>query len=170
MGGDIGQQIEWNHDQGFDWYLLDFKSHHASITTCVIYFNCIVEIQVCMSLIVTQKALNGLIFMMLKIRLSLIKEKTKILRIHYFSHIFNFTPVNRETYRVGVPFSGRYEEILNSDSEFYGGSQMSETLAQDSLGNLDSYQPHYLDLTIPPLGYDCDEAAFRCTNVRGWRR
>ena len=29
MGGDIGQQIEWNHDQGLDWHLLDFKSHHG---------------------------------------------------------------------------------------------------------------------------------------------
>jgi 1,4-alpha-glucan branching enzyme len=33
----------------------------------------------------------------------------------------NFTPVVRTNYRIGVPEGGRYRELLNSDSEFYGG-------------------------------------------------
>jgi 1,4-alpha-glucan branching enzyme len=36
----------------------------------------------------------------------------------------NFTPVPRKGYRVGVPQAGGYREILNTDSEFFGGSNM----------------------------------------------
>ena len=35
---------------------------------------------------------------------------------------FNFTPVPRRGYRVGVPAAGRWREILNTDAETYGGS------------------------------------------------
>ena len=41
--------------------------------------------------------------------------------------ILNFTPVPREGYRVGVPRLGRYREMLNSDSQYYGGSNSATT-------------------------------------------
>ena len=36
----------------------------------------------------------------------------------------NFTPVPRQGYEFGVPEEGFYEEILNTDSELFGGSNM----------------------------------------------
>ena len=36
----------------------------------------------------------------------------------------NFTPVPRHEYRVGLPAAGRWREILNSDAEAYGGSNV----------------------------------------------
>ena len=38
--------------------------------------------------------------------------------------ICNFTPVVHEHYRIGVPLNLYYKEILNSDSEIYGGSNV----------------------------------------------
>ena len=38
--------------------------------------------------------------------------------------VFNFTPVPREQYRLGVPAAGYYAELLNSDSSVYGGSNV----------------------------------------------
>ena len=38
--------------------------------------------------------------------------------------VCNFTPVVRENYRIGVPSGGYYREILNTDSEIYGGSNV----------------------------------------------
>ena len=35
---------------------------------------------------------------------------------------FNFTPVPRHNYRVGVPRGGYWKELLNSDAQDYGGS------------------------------------------------
>jgi 1,4-alpha-glucan branching enzyme len=66
--------------------------------------------------------------------------------------VFNFTPVPRHGYRIGVPQPGRYTEILNSDSEIYGGGNIG------NLGGLDTepMPSHGFDqsisLTVPPLG------------------
>jgi 1,4-alpha-glucan branching enzyme len=36
--------------------------------------------------------------------------------------VCNFVPVRRENYRIGVPYEGSYELILNSDDVEFGGS------------------------------------------------
>jgi len=64
---------------------------------------------------------------------------------------FNFTPVPRTDYRIGVPEPGTYRELLNSDSELYGGSNLGNgagLVAEDIpwMGH-----PHSLKLTLPPL-------------------
>jgi 1,4-alpha-glucan branching enzyme len=66
--------------------------------------------------------------------------------------ILNFTPVVRHNYRIGVPQSGLYREVFNSDSRFYGGSDIGNGPVVDSqpvawMGHGDS-----LALTLPPLG------------------
>jgi 1,4-alpha-glucan branching enzyme len=64
----------------------------------------------------------------------------------------NFTPVPRHNYRAGVPHAGFWREVLNSDSEIYGGSGQgnyggAETVPVASHGRYQS-----LTLTLPPLG------------------
>jgi 1,4-alpha-glucan branching enzyme len=65
---------------------------------------------------------------------------------------FNFTPVPRHNYRIGVPSGGRWLEVLNSDAPDYAGS------GQGNLGGADAapipWHGHYhsLTLTLPPLG------------------
>lgn len=65
--------------------------------------------------------------------------------------VLNFTPVPRMKYRIGVPFSGAYQEIFNSDSIYYGGSNMGNagwivTTGEPCLGFADS-----LVISLPPL-------------------
>ena len=38
--------------------------------------------------------------------------------------VLNFTPVPRDGYRIGVPVAGTYDEVINSDAEAYGGSNL----------------------------------------------
>jgi 1,4-alpha-glucan branching enzyme len=65
--------------------------------------------------------------------------------------VCNFTPVPREQYRIGVPRAGFYREVLNSDSEMYGGSNMG------NLGGVHSEQAAWhgrddsISVTVPPL-------------------
>jgi len=67
--------------------------------------------------------------------------------------IHNLTPVPRDGYRVGVPGPGEWVEVLNSDSEDYGGS------GQGNFGGVDTGplsvphqgRPESIDLTLPPL-------------------
>jgi 1,4-alpha-glucan branching enzyme len=63
----------------------------------------------------------------------------------------NFTPVPRQQYRIGVPFPGSYLEVLNSDSAYYGGSNLG------NLGDLRTEpvpwmgRPYSLSIMLPPL-------------------
>lgn len=67
--------------------------------------------------------------------------------------VHNLTPVPRDSYRIGVPGPGRWVEILNSDSEVYGGS------GQGNFGGVKTGplsvphhgRPESIDLTLPPL-------------------
>ncbi len=63
----------------------------------------------------------------------------------------NFTPVPRPGYRIGVPHAGVYQEILNSDSGYYGGSNSGNAgiLHSDSMPWMGYAQS--LVLTLPPL-------------------
>jgi 1,4-alpha-glucan branching enzyme len=66
--------------------------------------------------------------------------------------VFNFTPVVRRMYRVGVPEPGEYREVLNSDSRFYGGSDVGNgSVVATRSGEQHGYG-QFLELTLPPLG------------------
>jgi 1,4-alpha-glucan branching enzyme len=66
--------------------------------------------------------------------------------------VFNFTPVVRESYPLGVPQGGAWRELLNTDADCYGGGNVGNqgrvtTSAVPSHG-----RDHSLRLTVPPLG------------------
>ena len=63
----------------------------------------------------------------------------------------NFTPVPRYHYRLGVPRAGRYREILNTDSEMFGGSNMGNNGAVDSANIPYHGRPASIEITLPPL-------------------
>ncbi|HEX9195144.1 MAG TPA: 1,4-alpha-glucan branching protein GlgB [Azonexus sp.] len=63
----------------------------------------------------------------------------------------NFTPVPQTAYRLGVPQAGRYVEILNSDSAFYGGSNLGNGGALEACEGEWMNRPANLEITIPPL-------------------
>jgi len=66
--------------------------------------------------------------------------------------ILNFTPVVRVDYRIGVPRAGVYREVLNSDSRFYGGSDVSNGMVIPSQSVAWMNRSDSITLTLPPLG------------------
>jgi 1,4-alpha-glucan branching enzyme len=65
--------------------------------------------------------------------------------------VLSFTPVARDSYRLGVPEPGEYREVINSDSEYYGGSNMGNCGAVFTRDvPYHGYNQH-LDLILPPL-------------------
>jgi len=64
----------------------------------------------------------------------------------------NFTPVPRQSYRIGLPKAGAIREVFNSDSEFYGGSNMGNAGRVESEPLSWMNQSHSVELTLPPLG------------------
>jgi 1,4-alpha-glucan branching enzyme len=64
--------------------------------------------------------------------------------------VLNFTPVPRYGYRVGVPQGGRYREIINSDSAWYGGGNLGNEGFLEATEGWREW-PASLVLTLPPL-------------------
>ncbi len=64
----------------------------------------------------------------------------------------NFTPVPQTGYRLGVPEAGRYVEILNSDSGWYGGSDNGNGGGVEAHAGEWMGRPANVEITIPPLG------------------
>lgn len=65
--------------------------------------------------------------------------------------IFNLTPVPRYNYHIGVPASGGYREVLNSDSTFYGGSDIGNGGYIQAQPVSSHGHPQSIFLTLPPL-------------------
>ena len=65
--------------------------------------------------------------------------------------VCNFTPVPRSDYRIGVPRSGTWRELLNSDAAHYGGSGMGNLGSVTALPDPAHGRPFSLNLTLPSL-------------------
>jgi 1,4-alpha-glucan branching enzyme len=65
--------------------------------------------------------------------------------------IANLAPVPREGYRVGLPSSGAWREVLNTDSAYYGGSGLGNLGEVEATGRSWHDQPYSAELTLPPL-------------------
>jgi len=64
--------------------------------------------------------------------------------------VFNFTPIPRPAFSVGVPAAGRWEVLLNSDSRHYGGSDVGVPAANAVARPLHD-QPARVLIDLPPL-------------------
>jgi 1,4-alpha-glucan branching enzyme len=66
--------------------------------------------------------------------------------------VFNFTPVPREQYRIGVPEPGWYAELLNSDASIYGGSNVGNGGGVATEPAAAHGFDQSLGVMLPPLG------------------
>ena len=150
MGCEIGQWWEWNHEDSLQWHLLDYDPHRG-LQRYVTDLN---------RLYVSQPALhqvdfewNG--FQWIDIHDSEQSTITYFRRAKDPSDIvvcaLNLTPVPREGYRMGVPTGGYYRELLNSDAEVYGGSNMGNGGGVQAEETGWHGQPFSVVVTLPPL-------------------
>lgn len=73
--------------------------------------------------------------------------------------VCNFSPVSYDSYRVGVPFAGKYKEIFNSDSEKFGGQGVVNARAKAAIHMECDNREFSLKLKLPAYGV----AVFGCT-------
>jgi 1,4-alpha-glucan branching enzyme len=150
MGGEFGQRREWDHDSSLDWDLLNAPSH-ASIKRLVTDLNALYRREP--ALYTTDHDPAGFEWIDADdsqgSTLSFLRRSAD--GSSWLAVFCNFTPVPRLNFRAGLPAAGRWQEVLNSDAEIYGGS---------GLGNLGGVQtedtprhgrPHSAAITLPPL-------------------
>ena len=145
MGCEFGQEREWSHDRSLDWHLLGEPSH-AGIHSLVRDLNTLYRTlpalhqKDCESTgfewIITNDSANNVFAWIRKGY----DDRAQCLVV------VNFSPNVYYDYRVRVPFSGIWREVLNSDSAHYGGSNVGNTGAVMTHG-----EGPELHLTIPPL-------------------
>ena len=150
MGGEFGQWWEWNSNTSLDWHLLNDEPHRR-LQTFVKDLNSIYEQEPSFyELDFTHEGFEWIDFsdyersIVSFIRWS--REKREFLVF-----VFNFTPLPRRGYRVGVPKWGFYREVLNSDSEIYGGSNVGNAGGQHTEAVSWHGRPYSLVLELPPL-------------------
>lgn len=150
MGGEIGQWWEWNHDDSLQWHLLEFPPHRG-LQQYIADLNRLYQ---------TERALHEVDFDWQGFQwIDLHDSDNSTLTYIRFAQdrndlivcAGNFTPVPRERYRMGVPRGGYYRELLNSDSELYGGSNMGNGGGAQADPIPWHDQPFSLLVTLPPL-------------------
>lgn len=151
MGGEIGQWSEWVHNQSLDWHLLENESNRKLLDFVkdlnYLYKNEPALYEVDFS----HEGFEWIDFGDYEQSVVSFTRKARNPE-NFLVCAFNFTPVPRMAYRIGVPRDGFYREILNSDSEKYWGSNVG------NLGGIDaeSYwwqgSTYSLVVNIPPLG------------------
>jgi 1,4-alpha-glucan branching enzyme len=150
MGGDIGQWREWSEERSLDWHLLQWEPHQK-LQRYVADLNRLYQSEP--ALCTTDHVAEGfewIDFHDWEHSIIAYVRKAKDPADHLVV-VCNFTPVPREGYRLGVPGQRFYEEILNSDSEIYWGSNMGNRGGFESEPTPWQGQPYSLELTLPPL-------------------
>ena len=150
QGNDIGQWPEWNHDDEIDWAVLDYPLAEG-LQRLVADVNRLYR---------ERPELHRLDFDPEGFTWidchdtdnSVISYLRRDDQGRHLLVVLNFTPVPRHGYRIGVPHHGSYRELLNSDSAYYGGSNLGNggAIASEDLPWMG--QPHSLVLILPPLG------------------
>jgi 1,4-alpha-glucan branching enzyme len=178
MGGEIGQWREWNHDWQLDWEALG-DPRHAGLQRWVRDLNRVYRAQPALydadfdpggfswidcndhehSIIaLTRQAVRPSGSQAVGPSGSPTSAKATVSKqgdtaSDILIAVVNFTPVPRRDYRLGVPQAGRYEEVLNSDAELYGGSN----IGNNGVVKADETPSHghrfSLSLSVPPLGF-----------------
>ena len=153
MGGELAQQAEWSHERSLDWHLLE-RPDHAGIQALVRDLNRLYRSEPALYeldndpsgfyWLEPNDADNNIVAFARRSAGTDDPERVVVF-------VANLSPVPRDGYRLGLPRSGRWREALNTDSSYYGGSDV---------GNLGGVapepipwhgQPFSAQLTLPPL-------------------
>ncbi len=151
MGGEIGQWIEWNHEASLDWHLLMYESHQG-VQHLIDGLHKVYNAESALHEVDFEyRGFEWIDFQDSASSVIAFERKSRDSQ-NRIVVVCNFTPVPRYGYRVGVSESGVYQELLNTDSSFFGGSNMGnsgEIFAEEIPFH---HHPASVSLTLPPLG------------------
>jgi 1,4-alpha-glucan branching enzyme len=152
MGCEFGQGREWNYDQSLDWHALDYPLHQG-IRLFVQDLNRIYRSEPSLF----DLDFEGSGFHWIDCNDSENSVVSFIRRAKdgsdHLVAIVNFTPVPRDGYVIGVPEAGAYLELVNSDGDVYGGSNVGNGGAIFTEPIASHGYEQSLRLVLPPLGF-----------------
>ena len=160
MGQDMAQFSEWNEEKSLEWDLLQYEEHqqlHNFMKDLIRLYreqpalysrdyepagfewiNCISADENMVSFIRRGE-----------------KEENDLLVV------CNFSPLVYENHKIGVPYSGKFKEIFNSDSKEFGGDGNTNARVKTSRKSACDDRENSIQILVPPMGF----SIFRCTRV-----
>jgi 1,4-alpha-glucan branching enzyme len=149
MGAEFGQRREWNHDGQLDWELTNLPKHDG-LRRLVQHLNYVYKNEPALwDRDDTHEGFEWIDFHDSENSVVAFMRRSRDKSVIVFA--VNATPVVRHGYRLGVPAAGFYREIINTDAETYGGT---------NVGNMGGFQAedfpwqartHSLMISLPPL-------------------
>ena len=148
MGSEFGQTSEWAYDRSLDWHLLRYKDH-SGIRKLITDLNALYRSEP--GIAEAEQRSEGFEWVNPDDRdssvLSFLRRDAEAKC--WWLVVGNFTPVQRDEYRVGVPFPGRWTEVLNSDAADYGGTGVGNLGGVNSDPVVWNGRPHSVRLCLP---------------------
>ena len=150
MGAEFAQTSEWNVNQSLDWHLLDYAPHKGMLEF-IKSLNQIYRSEPALY----EKSFSHDGFKWIESgdasKSILVYMRKGVHTDNNLIVVLNLTPTFIENYRIGLPASGIWEQILNSDDSFYHGSGVSQgDVKTENKKWMD--QPFSAEFTLPPLG------------------
>ncbi len=149
MGNEIAQGREWNVNSSLDWHLLENDAHQGvqrltrDLNHQYLSVNCLHDLDF---------EPQGFDWIDCHDSdQSIISFVRRGLDNSFAIIVLNFTPVLRHNYRIGVPKSGNYAEIFNSDAAVYGGSNQGNGAGLQTENVAWMNHAQSLLITLPPL-------------------
>jgi len=150
MGGEIAQWNEWDCDSELQWDLLQWEPHQG-IQKMVTDLNAVYRREPALHQVDFESegfewidSHNHKDSVLVYLRRA--KDPSDFVMV-----ACNFTPVVRENYRLGLPEGGWYDEIFNSDSTYYGGSNVGNYPGIRAEEQESHSRPFSAEFTLPPL-------------------
>lgn len=151
MGCEFGQSNEWNFAGSLDWHLLEF-GYHDGIKKCITDLNNLYKMNP--ALFEKQFTPDGFEWINYSDAqnavLSFIRKGTN--EKENLIVVCNFTPVVRDTYRIGLPKKGKLTQIFNSDKKQYGGSGVENSKTIKIEKEAWNGRDFSAEVVLPPLG------------------
>ena len=121
MGQEFGQEKEWNEKQSLSWELLEDKEH-LQLKNYMAALHAFYKANPALYQLDEKPEgfewINGMEWeknLLIFLRRTRKKEDTLLV-------VCNFSNVEYDDFRIGVPYPGKYKEMFNSDAESYGGT------------------------------------------------
>lgn len=150
MGSEFAQEREWDNEGSLDWHLMDDPMHQG-IHRLMRDLNRLYRVEP--SLHELDVDPHGFAWIDCNDRDNSVLTYLRKAKDQDDITIMacNFTPVVREGYRIGVPHGGFYHELLNTDSEWYGGGNVHNEGGRHAEELPWHGHPYSLNVTLPPL-------------------
>ncbi len=147
MGAEVGQYSEWSHDGQVHWELLK-NPLHAGIADWLRTLNRLYKERTAL----WNDTPGGFEWIDLEDRDASVISYVRKSTTDQLVFAFNFTPVGRDAYRIGLPMDGTWRVVENSNDRRFGGSGSGSFGDVASEKIVSHGRPHSVALDLPPLG------------------